>query len=43
MKRLPIRGHDWDALLREVQDLRRRLDNLQQGLAQLVEALATDK
>ena len=42
-KRLPIRGHDWDALLREVQDVRRRLDTLQRGLAELAEALVADE
>lgn len=41
-KRLPIRGHDWDALIREVQDLRRRLDALQDRLAQLAEAITPD-
>lgn len=33
---------DYDNLIREVQDLRRRLDNLQRGLAQLVEAIAAE-
>jgi hypothetical protein len=42
-KRLPIRDHDWDALLLEVRDLRRRLDTLQRGLAQLAEALVAEQ